>query len=106
MNMLKACTYGKCPICKKSGWIETHRRAPRWEVVSKDAESYADEGDCWRTIYAQTAEGAAEEFADDFDSYQGEFTEERDVLVRDREGNKTTFCVRGELVLMYRAEEV
>lgn len=97
-------TLDKCSNCKEFMW-EKHKCKPMFEVRCEK------EGHDWKPIFAVDFDFAAEQWTDEYDSYDSDyFIAGRggciEVEVKDSEGVIKKFDVSGEMVAKYHAREV
>lgn len=84
---------------------QLHRCPPKFEARFEDD---GGDGDTWAEVYAHDPESAAEEFAAESDrggDYMVLRGGEHNVLVRDRDGEITTWVVTAEATPVYTAHE-
>jgi hypothetical protein len=74
--------YGTCPDCDQYGNLKYHRCAPAWQCC--DADDLEDDGTSGWTqdVRAANAEDAAEQYADEHCTADGEFQATMKVAVR------------------------
>jgi len=114
-------TFDRCPKCHEFGWNDTHKCHPfKVQLIAivengYDLESPPSEGieeytnDGWSTFYAQDAAGAAQSFADSWDSddrgLASQFKAMR-VEVQAADGQIEIFQVYCELNPIYTARKL
>ena len=94
-------SYQRCSICKEWGFttgLLGHRCPPLWGARDLDGD-YSDE---WTPIYANTAEQAAEGWAQKMEPEEEGSIQ---VVVRSPTGTMSLYTVYAEMVLEYSARE-
>lgn len=96
--------FGKCSVCGIYGWLNNHHCPPKWEVVEKEAFSYADEEECWCVVYALDAKEAAEKAAEQLeDAFGSPIDSQQVMVVRGRDGTLQRFIVDVDTIVVYSA---
>jgi len=98
-------SYQKCQICNEYGWSDKHVCPPTWDCYE------ADDPGARRTVYASSAEYAAEKYAEQHDpelEYQimkdsTESNEETEIVVVSTDDVEERFLVSAEIVYQYSA---
>lgn len=95
-------------FCEKCGAIDffDHSCEMFW-VICEDLIDDPDTGDgAWQVIWGSSASRVAEQYAENRDNRQGEFTDEQTIYVKDASGIVMEFCVIGEMVRNYMVSEI
>lgn len=91
--------FGRCSRCNEWGDLAFHRCPPTWicRLTDDDEEQ--------STVYAMTAQGAAQEYAAKLnEGYgSGDYTSQFTILVTSADGSETTWDVQMEYIPEYYA---